>query len=457
MIVKDLSGGLDVRDNNGKDVHELIEESITTYPTEVEQVWRAYSVGDMRDLVSHKRKSDIGVSGLDAPLQNMIRMCLRQIVGRIRFKRFLVDDEEKQGYLDDYAVKNSMTRLSVGIARRALIDGNTAISQSWSEDSGRVITRQEYWLDTDGKGIFVAVDDTNDPVWAVSDYIDNDEVSHRILYLEDRIVHYIEGSGAEGWRILSEDEFLDADGNPIGVPVSHFPNADPDYGPYGSSTVREVLSIQDSLNLNLFNRQAVSAMTGQQLYWASGIKTSDAPDTIGPGIFITADDPSARFGAIPPGGIDGILHETDDLRGIISGAFPVPSYRLGSGQWPSGLALQRSDGPMITSVRLLRDVIEPGLVGAAHRATVMSNAFGGTDFNLETMISVEFEPIDDIDPSTESEIHQSRVDAISGAESLTKAGMRKTGMFTEAEIEDIVMERDAMDRVLADVGDEDLV
>lgn len=456
MIVTDL---LEAADSGSKDVHQLISDSMGTYPQiEVQDMWRDYAIGEMTDQVSAARRAALGLRTHTTPMQNMIRQCIKQIVGRLRFERFVVEHEETQKFLDEYAIKNKMTQKVVQIGRRQLVDGNTALSQVWRGGSGGMaIVRQEYWMDENSSGIFVAVDDANDPVWAISDYVDNDDVSHRILYLPDRILHYTGGSvQGEGWELRSEEDWTTSDNvTGIGMPVSHFPNAEIDFGPYGSSTVKEVISVQDSLNLNLFNRMAVSAASGQQILWGTGINPPE--DAVyGPGSILSSKDPASRFGAIEPGSMDGVIHETDDLRGVVSGAFPVPSYRLGSGDWPSGLALQRSDGPMLTMVQMVREIQTTGLVHHAHRATIMANTFGGYNLDPEALITVEWTPADDLDPSTETEILAARAETLALAESLSEPSLRKLGMFSEEEIEAIIKERELREEeVLADAGDDD--
>lgn len=442
MIVTDI---YDASKPDSEDIHKLINDSIQTYPDIiVSHPWREYAIGNMVDQVGGARRRALGLRTPTTPMQNMIRQCIKQISGRIRFRRFVVDHEETQEWLDQYAVKNKIDQKAGSIGRRQLTDGNTALSQVWRGGiDGMAIVRQEYWMDESGSGIFVAVDDAGDPVWAVSDYVDNDDLSHRTIYLKDRILHY-EGGDLDGigWRLTGEDDWTLQDNETgIGVAVSHFPNSELDYGPYGSSTVKEVISVQDSLNLNLFNRMAISAATGQQVLWGTGIKAPDDP-TYGPGSFMSSSDPASRFGAIPPGDMDGIIHETDDLRGVVSGAFPVPSYRLGSGDWPSGLALQRSDGPMLTMVQMMCDTVGSGLIHHAHRATIMKNVFGGGNLDTEALITVEWEPMDQLDPSSEAEISSARAETLALAESLSEVSLRKLGIFTEAEIEDIIKARE---------------
>lgn len=461
MIVLDLKAASEIA---GKSVHQLIDDAVVYHPeTVVQHKWREYAAGKMDDHVSASRRRAVGSLGISIPQQNMIRMCARQIAGRVRFDRFAVDHDETQKFLDAYAVKNNLVKKIPALVWRLLTDGNSAWSQVWRDSGdGMAYIRQEYWWDQDDLGMFVAVNEAGDPVWAVAQYRDVRNILMRVIYYPDRFEIYEQGGGTnpqEGeWHLIEEADWLTRDGEPIGMPVTHFSNSDLDYGQYGFSTVAEVIASQDALNLSLFNRMAVSALTGQKVYWATGVKKNPGEDGVGPGTFLWSDGENVKFGAIDPGDIGGLMTETDDLRDVVSGAFPVPSYRLGGSAWPSGLALQRSDGPMLTVVKMIMDSITHGLIHHAHRATIMANTFG-TRYNLDTeaLISVEWHAADELDPATESEILSARAETLAMAESLSEPAMRKLGMFSEDEIRDIIAWREAQsEKVLGDAGDDDM-
>lgn len=432
-------------------IHDLIEDARDTYDeARAETLWREYAMGEMRDMASFERKLVLGDVEAPVPQQNLIRICLDQIVGRIRFKKFVVDDKGTQAFLDELVAKNNLTRASVAVARRALTDGNASMSLSWKGgSSGRPMFHHETWYCNDGTGMFVATDEIGNIFWACSEFVGFNDVTYRTLYTDEVIIKY--RLADNGWSIIDEIPWLKRDGSPLGVPVAHFPNGAPEYSPYSVSTVGGVIDVQDGLNASLFNRMAVSALTGSPIYWATGVGNTDNLK-VGAGQLWSHPDNLSRFGVMPSQSMDNLLQESDDLRGVISGQFPVPSYRLGAGDWPSGLALQRSDGPMITKVRLLRDVIEPSLIYLAHRATEMANTFSAQRLNEEEIITVEWEPIDDIDPGTETEIMRAKAEAFEVAEGLTETSIRKLAIFDDDEIEALLAEKKAREEEIANAA-----
>jgi hypothetical protein len=435
----------------GRDFHNAIEESRNDDPAAtVNPVWRDYSLGKFRP-VARDAKMRIAQNGVDNDVpnvsENLISQCLDEIANRIRFERYGCENAAVQAWLEVFSLKNQMKGVIPGLVRRVQTDGNAALSVSWKRsiagrDVGRPVVHQESWWDGES-GIFVATDDTNETLWAVSEWVDYYKQERRTVYLPDRILRfYKDGSG---WKLIEGGEVeWTRDGRPLGVPVAHFTNGPPSYGHYTGSTVASVIGSQDSLNATLFNRQAVVALTGSPIYWASGITTSETETTVEPGTMWVTPNAAARFGAIPPGAIDGLLNEAADLRETITGAFPVPAYRIGSGQWPSALALQRSDGPMISACQALVRTMTPGLVLIAHRAMELHNIHGDDDDLDESAerakITLHFEPVDQVDPATKVEIDLSTVELYHQLSALPRTLMQKTGVLTKEEQEDLELE-----------------
>jgi hypothetical protein len=162
-----------------------------------------------------------------------------------------------------------------------------------------------------------------------------------------------------------------------------------------------------------------------------------------PGTLWQAPNAAARFGVLAPGNMDALIKETDDLRGVIAGAFPVPSYRIGRGQWPSGIALQRADSPMIAQSRLLGEVAKPGLNRLAVMNIKLENTYGSQAFDEEALVDVEWSPPDEVDPGTQIEIDQARVNLYASIEDLTDTMLKKTELLTEDEYTDFIAEREA--------------
>lgn len=433
MILEEM---LSLADNN---LHNYLDEVRLEHPDAIaDPRWSEYAEGKHRPVADLARKVLLGDMKVGDVKENVIGQCVSQIASRVRFKKFLVEAKETNTYLNDvFLVKNQFPKQMLSVTKRAITDGSAAMSVSWKGGrDGRPVIFHEAWWDGD-KGMFVGVSHAGDVEWAVSDWYAGDNAKFRTLYLDDKILQFKKDK--DGWRVIKTTEWVRPDGRPIGVPIAHFPNGAATRGPYPSSTVAKVIDAQDALNASLFNRQSVSALTGAMIYWGTGIGNSDSID-VGAGKLWTSANPDSRFGAIPPGSLKELLEDTNDLRGVIAGEFPVPSYRLDDGDWPSGLALQRADSPMISYCKLLEEVLDPGAVRLAHRATELYNIFGDGKEQLDedSIIKGEWDPTDELDPGTEIEINQAKVDLYAALMDLPEPLLKKTGILTDQEITDIM-------------------
>lgn len=425
MIVETLS------DIPSKAMHKLIEESrqseesATTKP-----IYRRYAVGKHRSVSDATRRAMLGSSQAGSVKENMIGRAIGELNGRIRFREFSVKDEEVKAFLDlEVDAKNQLDRFASSIIPRVLADGSAAASVSWKY--GRPTWHHEQWWDGE-VGMFVAVSDTGDVHWAVSEWVDTDNNRYRTVYQPHVIERYKQEG--EGWLLEVAVDWTHQ-GRPIGVPVAHFPNGASPYGPYPESTVAKVVEVQDALNASIFNRQVVSAFHGSPQYWAVGVVDLDSIE-VGPGKMLVGPK-GAQFGSIDPGDMSSLISDTDDIREIISSEFSVPTYRIGQGQWPSGVALVRADAPMIKRCQLLIDVIKPGFTYLAHKSTELANVFGQMSLNESAIISTEFHEPDEIDPGTQVEIDQAKVDLYQSAMALPMVLIKKLELFTPDELAEI--------------------
>lgn len=437
-----------------KDTHELIEEARSTYPhAEADEEARDYAKGYQREVADDQRKSVLGDIEMRDTKQNLIKRALDELTGRIKMKAITCESEAMQPWLDAFVTKNQMKRAAIAVGKRSMIDGTAALSLSWKGGpDGRPVVHHERWWN--GKtGMFVAASDGGDVWWAVTEFYDRDEVAHRTVYTDDLITKYRLG-GPAGWMQIDEIPWVRKDGRPLGVPIAYFPNGAPEDSPYGQSTVAEVMAAQDDLNASLFNRRAVSTLSGTPIYWASG--PADANDlTAEAGTVWTHPDTASRFGVIEVANMDPLMKETDDLRGIVAGAFPVPIYRLGFGQWPSGVALIRADGPMIAQVKLLEDIHTPGYIHLAHRAMELHNEFSsGPRLDESALLDVVWEEADQIDPGTQVEVDQTRANLMETIEGLTEASIRKLDIFEEGELKELLADLKEREEMYAQAAEE---
>lgn len=449
MIVESLA------DLPSRAMHDLIDDARSTYPAATTKaIYRDYTQGHHRPIPDATRQAILDDRRIGKIVENMVGRCINELNGRIQFREFEVDTAPNvAAYLNlEFAAKNQLGRVIAAIVTRMLTDGNAACSISWRR--GRPVLHHEQWWDGT-RGMFVAASDTGEVFWAVSEWFDDQERQYRTVYQPDVIRRYrMDGNG---WEREAEIAWT-FQGKPIGVPVAHFPNGPSAYSPYAESTVGHVLHVQDALNAALFNRQVVSAFTGAQQYWASGVSEQSELE-VGPGKLWRANNPAARFGAIPPGDMEALIKETNDLRQIIGAEFSVPTYRIGQGEWPSGVALVRADAPMIKRCQMLIDMsLKPGITYLAHRSTEMFNIFGvGDRLDDSALIEAVFFPPDEIDPGTRVEIDQAKVDLYRDLLDLPEPLLRKLDILSEEEIQAVVQlqqEREAQ-MTLAEAPRED--
>ncbi len=455
----------ELRDQRGKSLMDMVQDARDAEPNaKVEPIWREYAMGEFRKVASAEQTTVLmneTVSDIDTISENLIGQCLNEISARLRFLHYVVDkDDAVKAYLDEFAAKNNLSKALIQVNKRSKTDGNAAMSVSWRPDGedgadGRVVIHHERWWDG-VHGVFLAVADDGTVEWALSDFKDALKRERRTICLPDIKLRYVKDGN--GWNLLGDGEgeiewTKNAAGDPLGVPYAHFANGAPAYGEYGKSTVGQVISVQDALNASLVNRQIVVKLTGMQIYYGTGIPDSaaDSLDVTG-GTFWSSSDPHSRFGAIAPGNLQSLLTETDDLRSTICGEFPVPSYRLGNGDWPSGLALQRSDFPMIASAKLTGDVFEPGIVLLGHRATELENRFGKGVLNESSKISVEWRPADEVDPGTQVEIDMGRAELFQMLASLPYTLIEKSNILTKDELASLKRELDEAKALLAETA-----
>lgn len=438
----------------GKTIHDFVEavrnedSNATANPK-----CRDYAEGRFDSTITDEQRGILGGQADEDgdPTENVIGKSRDQIASRIRFRGFLVEDESVDDYLDRFSVQNRLTKAIVAVSKRQITDGSTAMSVSWRNgrhgQKGKAVVHTELWWD--GKsGMFMSIDNSGETEWAVSDWKDRSEREFRTIYTDDKIVRYIRDG--KGWEVDAETDWVRRDGTPIGIPIAHFPNGESGYGPYPPSTVAQVIASQDSLNRTLFFRQAAAALTGMQVYWGTGVK-DDEDQTPRAGTFWSSPNPDSKFGSIAAGSIESLHDEVNDLRAIIAGAFPVPSYRISQGEWPSGVALQRADAPMLAMATQLIDVDRAGIVLLGHRACELYNVFGsGDELNEKSIIEADFESPESVDPGTQVEVDQALVDLYAALDDLPETLIRATGILKSDVADALIEERSRSMQVMAD-------
>lgn len=438
-------------------IHDQLEalrkESGSQVPPDV----RDYYDGDQPSVATIDQQAALGDRAIRAYVENQLKRCTDVVASRLLFRQYLCDSAAVKEALKTFATKNQLTEQVVTNTVRVLVDGNNALALSWGDD--RPIVHQEPWWDGD-EGMYVEVSDTGVSLWAAKEWTDRKKRKRRTVYLPDRILRYVQQGG---WEEFGDDEANpkilpvtpwtrngQLDGEPLGVPVVHFGNTVTTDSFYGTSTLAPLLGLQDALNGTIFDIVAAQALNAFPIYTATGVDTENTDVSVGPGRLWKGGE-MAKFGVLNGGSMDAILDGYKTIRASIAGQFPVAEHLIAGGQFPSGLAIIKAENPMIGHVKLLGDTFAPSWVLLAHRATEMMNVFGKAGLNEDAMVQVEYDPPEQLDEGTVTEIDSAKVALYAELATLPKTLMLKTGLVTEAEATAIIAEREAS--LVADFGE----
>ncbi|MGB3329555.1 MAG: hypothetical protein WBA46_11420 [Thermomicrobiales bacterium] len=427
-------------------IHDQIDNARKQADVAVPPDVRRYYAGEQDAVTTPDQRMALGDRANRDPQENVLARCVDAMAGRLLFRRFVCEDDDVQDWLAEFGIKNRYANEVVTNTVSSLVDGNNAMSLTWDLDErrgGRVVIHQEPWWD--GKaGMYVEVDSEGIAEWAVKEWETVSKQRRRTVYLPDRILRFV--LQGEGWEPFGDDDtavipWTKIDGTPLGVPVVHFANAITSRDLYGVSALEPLLSLQDALNGSIFDLVASGALNAIPIYTATGV--SDADLEIGPGQVWKTGSKEAAFGMIPGGAVTALLDTYRTTKSAIANQFPVSEHIITGGNWPSGLALTKVEGPMISKVTLLGDIFGGQHVLLAHRATEIYNAFGGGELDESAMIRIEYEPVDQLDEATMTQIDQERVGLYRELASLPKPLMLKTGLVTNDEADAIIAERAA--------------
>ena len=427
-------------------IHDQIDESREASDCAVPPDVRDYYDGDHPPVATPDQQQALGDRAIRPYVDNVLAQCTDTLAGRLLFRRYLVEDgDAEQDWCDAFAAKNHLSEKLVANTVRVLVDGNHAVSLSWDDEAARPLVHLEPWWDGE-EGMYVEVADNGIEEWAVKEWQDRDKRKRRTVYLPDRILRYVQDAGA--WQPYPDDETAEqpwvrnAEGAPLGVPVIHFGNVSTVGTAYGASVLFPILGLQDALNGTVFDIVAAQALNAFGIYTATGVDVNDTSLSVGPGRLWKAANDAAKFGILNGAEMTAILDGYRAIRGSIANAFPVSEHLISGGQWPSGMALQRADAPMIGRVKMLGETFAPGWVRLAHRAMELENAANPVaNLDEDRMIVVEYEPAEQLDAGTVTEIDQARVAMYRDLADLPYELMVKSSIVTADEAERIVRER----------------
>jgi hypothetical protein len=391
-----------------------------------------YQMHIMRGLLTHKF------------CDNICKKVLAELRNRLKLARFDAGDDKLVEFLRDFWVKNKVPRVASSVHWAALRDGNTAVGLKWTDRV--VLTRERWW---NGRyGFFMAYDDDDEPTYAVRDWKTRDNL-FRTIWFPDHIERYtqngkgwaqrrVEGDPEKGWP-----QWIDKQGQPLGIPFVHFANLQVPNDGTGDDTSDEpdahyglseldggVLGLQDEINDVHRDMTAGGRFAGFPMMKGTGITPPKNPDgspntTLKfkpePGAFFTDTNKDANFDMIQPGSLQELERLLNVKLQAVSRQSGIPMHLI-SGDWPSGEALLRSEMPMIDKVESIGTSFGPAWSTTAFKAVRIQNTFGGTSLDEASLITAVFEAASKRDPLTQAIVAEKHAPFVSVRETLRILG-----------------------------------
>lgn len=414
------------------------------------KVFRSYAKGRQRGTLTPGQQRILRGLLAHAFADNVCRMILTALSGRLILQRFAVEGADKEAapakliedYLRQIWTLNKVAALAQMTHTAALRDGNHAIALAVDPDTRRIQIARELWWNGES-GIFVGYGDDGTPSYALKDWTQRGK-KRRTVWTADTISRFIQqGNGWEPYRLPDDGPMWPvpwvSNGQPLGIPVVHFSctlmpadgddpakDAPPEYGM--SVLDGGLLGLQDEINDVHRDIVAGARFTAYQMYYGTGVKSRTDPISgrklpfiVEPGAFFEAEDPDARFGTLPPGSLVELERTLAVKLQAVGRLTGVPQHLIG-GQWPSGEALLRAERPLIDAAETLARSIGPAWSSVAHKATVLANAFAGQQLDPNLLISSVFAPADRSDALMNAQVAAARAPYVSEREVLRLLG-----------------------------------
>jgi Phage portal protein, SPP1 Gp6-like len=469
-------------------LHEAIEadrELAIPHP-ELVREFRRYAVGDQNTPATPEQRRYAGALIAHPTIDNACDLVLTTAASRLEFTGYRVEDPAVQAYLDELVVKNHLTDVQYDVHYRTLRDGNHYLGLAWTPErqgartgngptggavdletgalmtpelvaaqrtplpGGRVSVHHEPAWDGE-TGMFVGYDALGNAAYAVKDFVQvfgepPAEHLRRVVYFPDRIERYLaDGQGWVPFTLPGEDPngrgvvpWTKRDGRPLGVPVVHFSHGRFGRAPYGASDLAGVLGLQDHLNAALLDLAASAQLTAFPMLKVRGIDPKDARLLVGPGRVVGSSNPDSDVQMMLPGDLSQLASYHGRLLDIIARVTATPQHLIGAGEWPSGVAIQRVNEPLIAKATRLATTIGPAWATVAHRATEMANAFGGAALDEDALITALFAPPEQLDAESQAAMAKLTAEAYATAAQIDDPViLLKTGLFTSEEVAQI--------------------
>ncbi len=273
------------------------------------------------------------------------------------------------------------------------------------------------------------------------------------LYYENRIEKYMStGTGGGAWQRFVDTlggvwpiPWLDAAGDPLGIPVAHFRN-NPRGASYGRSDLLDVIPIQDSVNKALVDGLRVMDAQGWPQRWVTGLDDTPVGDVASnPGTLLHAGSKDAKFGEFDAADPTGIIAWMEHLAATVATLSKSPQhlFRI-TGDAPSGEALKTAEAPFVRRVQDRQTVFGNAWEDVMGLAVRIANANGVALTLPDTGFTTEWEDAE----TSPSELE--RVQSINEKQGISNRQRLREYGYTDEEITRIMDELEQEPNDIAD-------
>lgn len=227
---------------------------------------------------------------------NYMDVIIATMTDRLQVTAIEGDNDKATGWAADVLDRNRFDGMQHDTHDATILDGNSYVLVDWDSDGRRVRFTPEPAFDNRG-GMLVLYEGRNQmtpllacKIWFITTDSDKIADTARVnVYYPDRIEKFIGATGTESLnRYEVEGEpwpapWVDATGQPLGVPVVHFRNRGRLYNNYGVSEIENAIPLQNALNRTLYSMVMASELTAFQIRIAKGFT---GPRDITPGMWV---------------------------------------------------------------------------------------------------------------------------------------------------------------------------
>lgn len=382
---------------------------------EMYRLYREYYEGEHPTLLTDRMREFLEIDNNVTFKLNVCPVVVDVPAERLQVVGFesAVEDSQlggEEGILWDWWTLNRMDGVQNDIHKAAIRDGDTYALVEWDSERGQPIYSHE--MANDGtSGITIRYrDDVRGEIayaakkWRIESTPQQSGAMRLNVYYPDAIYKFI--ATGRGWEAYQEEgqewpiQWRDRLGRPLGVPIVHFKESAGGYD-FGKSRLEDIIPCQDALNKSVIDEMAAADTQAFRMLFKMGGGDPQGL-AVAPGRVIYDSDPDTKWDSIEGGGLDGLSQLVADWVMRIAQISRTPlSYFQVTGQVASGETQKADDKGLVS-------LVETSSVGYGNAwenlmkiSIRLSNAFGGTNYNEDEIISTEWAEFDRVDRNEE--------------------------------------------------------